>query len=73
MIDTLFAFRWKREVKEAVALCGDHLSLYQLTLEPGTALWLQVRAGECVCVCVCVCVRARACMRVRVHLPGCDV
>ena len=28
---------WTRELKEAVALAGEHLSLYQLTIEPGTA------------------------------------
>jgi len=28
---------WKRELSEALALAGDHLSLYQLTIEPGTA------------------------------------
>ncbi len=28
---------WKAELKEALALAGDHLSLYQLTIEPGTA------------------------------------
>ncbi|XP_050689106.1 radical S-adenosyl methionine domain-containing protein 1, mitochondrial-like isoform X2 [Eriocheir sinensis] len=38
--------RWRREVEEAVGLCGNHLSLYQLTLERGTALWHQVKAGE---------------------------
>lgn len=27
---------WKRELQEAVAMAVDHLSLYQLTLEPGT-------------------------------------
>ncbi|XP_063873978.1 radical S-adenosyl methionine domain-containing protein 1, mitochondrial-like [Scylla paramamosain] len=38
--------RWEREVQEAVALCCDHLSLYQLTVEKGTALYRQVMAGE---------------------------
>jgi len=28
---------WKAELSEALALAGDHLSLYQLTIEPGTA------------------------------------
>jgi putative oxygen-independent coproporphyrinogen III oxidase len=28
---------WLRELDEALALVGDHLSLYQLTIEPGTA------------------------------------
>jgi len=28
---------WKAELRKALALAGDHLSLYQLTIEPGTA------------------------------------
>jgi oxygen-independent coproporphyrinogen-3 oxidase len=28
---------WRAELSEALALAGDHLSLYQLTIEPGTA------------------------------------
>lgn len=28
---------WRRELTEALMLAGDHLSLYQLTIEPGTA------------------------------------
>lgn len=28
---------WRAELAEALALAGDHLSLYQLTIEPGTA------------------------------------
>ena len=28
---------WQAELERAVALAGDHLSLYQLTIEPGTA------------------------------------
>ncbi|MGH7111221.1 MAG: radical SAM family heme chaperone HemW [Stellaceae bacterium] len=28
---------WRRELDEALALAGTHLSLYQLTIEPGTA------------------------------------
>jgi putative oxygen-independent coproporphyrinogen III oxidase len=28
---------WQRELDEALKLAGDHLSLYQLTIEPGTA------------------------------------
>ena len=27
---------WERELEEAIALAADHLSLYQLTVEPGT-------------------------------------
>ena len=33
-------------MQEAVGLCCDHLSLYQLTVEKGTALYQQVIAGE---------------------------
>ena len=29
--------QWEEELARAVALAGDHLSLYQLTIEPGTA------------------------------------
>jgi putative oxygen-independent coproporphyrinogen III oxidase len=28
---------WQRELEQAVALAGEHLSVYQLTIEPGTA------------------------------------
>jgi putative oxygen-independent coproporphyrinogen III oxidase len=28
---------WERELDQALAMAGDHLSLYQLTIEPGTA------------------------------------
>jgi putative oxygen-independent coproporphyrinogen III oxidase len=28
---------WRRELDEALSLAGEHLSLYQLTIEPGTA------------------------------------
>ncbi|HXQ52965.1 MAG TPA: radical SAM family heme chaperone HemW [Stellaceae bacterium] len=28
---------WEREIADALALAGDHLSVYQLTIEPGTA------------------------------------
>ncbi|HEX6977787.1 MAG TPA: radical SAM family heme chaperone HemW [Alphaproteobacteria bacterium] len=28
---------WRSELAEAIALAGDHLSVYQLTIEPGTA------------------------------------
>jgi putative oxygen-independent coproporphyrinogen III oxidase len=28
---------WRRELDEALALAGEHMSLYQLTIEPGTA------------------------------------
>jgi oxygen-independent coproporphyrinogen-3 oxidase len=40
------AAAWKRELDEALALAGEHLSLYQLTIEPGTALATLARRGE---------------------------
>jgi oxygen-independent coproporphyrinogen-3 oxidase len=39
---------WRRELDEALALAGDHLSLYQLTIEPGTAFATSARRGELV-------------------------
>ncbi|CDS13916.1 hypothetical protein LRAMOSA06089 [Lichtheimia ramosa] len=30
---------WKHELKQALDLAGDHLSIYQLSLERGTPLW----------------------------------
>jgi len=30
---------WRRELTEALELAGDHLSLYQLTIEPGTPFY----------------------------------
>jgi putative oxygen-independent coproporphyrinogen III oxidase len=39
---------WRRELDEALALAGEHLSLYQLTLEPGTAFATLARRGELV-------------------------
>ena len=36
---------WRRELGEALALARDHLSLYQLTIERGTAFFAQVRRG----------------------------
>jgi putative oxygen-independent coproporphyrinogen III oxidase len=39
---------WRRELDEAVALAGEHLSLYQLTVEPGTAFATLGRRGELV-------------------------
>jgi oxygen-independent coproporphyrinogen-3 oxidase len=32
---------WRRQLREAVTMAGDHLSLYQLTIEPGTAFYRQ--------------------------------
>ncbi|MFZ5963612.1 radical SAM family heme chaperone HemW [Thalassococcus sp. BH17M4-6] len=36
---------WREELTEALAMSGDHMSLYQLTIEPGTAFWDRARAG----------------------------
>ncbi len=32
---------WRRQLREAVSMAGDHLSVYQLTIEPGTAFYRQ--------------------------------
>ncbi len=37
---------WKAELADALALAGDHLSLYQLTIESGTAFHTRARRGE---------------------------
>ena len=37
---------WRMELDRALALAADHLSLYQLTIEPGTAFEAQHRRGE---------------------------
>jgi len=37
---------WRRELDEALMLASDHLSLYQLTIEPGTAFATLERRGE---------------------------
>ncbi|MCR8549546.1 radical SAM family heme chaperone HemW [Salipiger sp. P9] len=37
---------WEEELREALALAGDHLSLYQLTVEEGTAFWDRAQAGK---------------------------
>jgi len=39
---------WRRELARALALAADHLSLYQLTIEPGTAFEARHRQGEIV-------------------------
>ncbi len=39
---------WRNELRTALALAADHLSLYQLTIEPGTAYEAQHRRGEIV-------------------------
>ena len=36
---------WRRTLDEALALCGDHLSLYQLTIERGTPFFAAHRGG----------------------------
>ena len=40
------AAAWRRELDEGLDLAGEHLSLYQLTIEPGTAFATLVRRGE---------------------------
>jgi oxygen-independent coproporphyrinogen-3 oxidase len=37
---------WEAELGEALSLCGDHLSLYQLTIEPGTGFASRVARGD---------------------------
>ena len=37
---------WDAELDEALALAGEHLSLYQLTIEAGTAFGNRARRGE---------------------------
>jgi oxygen-independent coproporphyrinogen-3 oxidase len=37
---------WRRELDEALELAGEHLSLYQLTIEPGTAFGNRAGRGE---------------------------
>jgi putative oxygen-independent coproporphyrinogen III oxidase len=37
---------WERELGEALSLAGEHLSLYQLTIEPGTAFGNRAARGE---------------------------
>jgi putative oxygen-independent coproporphyrinogen III oxidase len=39
---------WRAELRQALALAADHLSLYQLTIEPGTAYEALHRRGELV-------------------------
>lgn len=36
---------WRAELREALSLAADHLSLYQLTIEPGTRFEAMARAG----------------------------
>jgi oxygen-independent coproporphyrinogen-3 oxidase len=37
---------WRRELGQAIALAADHLSLYQLTIEPGTAFSPMAARGD---------------------------
>lgn len=37
---------WRAELAEALAMAADHLSLYQLTIEPGTAFGARAAAGR---------------------------
>ena len=39
---------WARELRAALALAGDHLSVYQLTIEPGTAFHALHARGDVV-------------------------
>ena len=39
---------WRDELDEALAFAGEHLSLYQLTIEPGTAFYTRAGKGELV-------------------------
>jgi len=37
---------WQAELREALAMAGDHLSVYQLTIEPGTAFATAYARGD---------------------------
>jgi putative oxygen-independent coproporphyrinogen III oxidase len=37
---------WQQELDEALSIAGEHLSLYQLTIEPGTAFGNRAARGE---------------------------
>lgn len=37
---------WESELREALTLCRDHLSLYQLTIEKGTPFYMRHERGE---------------------------
>lgn len=39
---------WTSELREAIAMAGDHLSVYQLTIEPGTAFYTAHARGDVV-------------------------
>ena len=38
--------QWREELLQAIDLAAEHLSLYQLTIEPGTIFEQRVRAGQ---------------------------
>ena len=40
------ATQWRRELEQALTYAGDHLSLYQLTIEPGTAFYHAHARGD---------------------------
>jgi putative oxygen-independent coproporphyrinogen III oxidase len=42
------AAAWRHELDAALALAGEHLSLYQLTIEPGTAFATRAARGDLV-------------------------
>ena len=37
---------WETELEELLAVCDDHVSLYQLTVERSTQLFKQIQRGE---------------------------
>lgn len=37
---------WHKELDQALSVCDDHISLYQLTLERGTPFYRDVKAGK---------------------------
>lgn len=37
---------WEKELREAITLAGDHLSVYQLTIEKGTPFYMQHERGD---------------------------
>ncbi len=51
-VDLMFALPgqrpsvWRNNLEQAVSLGTEHISAYNLTVEPGTPLFLQVRKGE---------------------------
>jgi putative oxygen-independent coproporphyrinogen III oxidase len=40
------AAAWEKELREAIALAADHLSVYQLTIEKGTPFYMQHERGD---------------------------